>query len=156
MWRLIALVETDADQILKIENRSFSRAWRRSAFIEELSRSDSFSYGVNCTDSPIDRSIIAYICYRIVCDEMHLLKIAVAPEWRSRGIGTWLLNECMKKEAARGIDQILLEVRPSNRPALAMYGRMGFWQIGKRPKYYPDTREDALVLSFNLQEVSWA
>jgi len=85
---------------------------------------------------------------------MHLLKIAVAPEWRSRGIGRWLLNECMREEAEKGIAQILLEVRPSNTPALAMYNRMGFWQIGKRPNYYPDTREDALVLSFNLQEDS--
>ena len=152
LWSLVTLIESDTDQVLAIETRSFERSWHRSSFLYEFSRSDSHSYGVRVENSPETAPIVAYICYRIFGNEMHLLKIAVLPEWRLRGIGAWLLAECMREEKANGAYRILLEVRPSNRSAVAMYGKMGFSLIGKRRKYYPDTREDALVLAMALKE----
>jgi len=152
LWDLVTLAEPDADQILCIEEQSFKRSWGRRSFLAELSRTDSLNYGVKRRNSPVDEPIIAYICYRMIGDEMHLLKIAVAPEWRSRGIGSWLLRTCLEKEKHNGASGILLEVRPSNRAAIALYGKMGFRPIGRRPDYYPDTREDALVLAKQFEE----
>jgi len=152
LWSLVALTELDTDQVLAIEEQSFERSWRRSSFLGELSRSDSRNFGVQIGSSLPSGPILAYTCYRIFGNEMHLLKIAVLPQWRLHGIGTWLLSECMKKEGANGVCRILLEVRPSNRPAIAMYGKMGLTVIGKRTNYYPDTREDALVLAMTLKE----
>lgn len=152
MWDLIALAEPDTDQILDIEQRSFKRPWHRDSFLYELTMADSFNYGVKIKNSPAVEPIVAYICYRVFDAEMHLLKIAVSPEWRSRGMGQWLLVTCMEKEKENGTIRILLEVRRSNRPAIAMYDKMGFCVIGKRRNYYPDTHEDALVMTKNLVE----
>jgi ribosomal-protein-alanine N-acetyltransferase len=150
LWDLIALAESATDQILDIERQSFKRAWHRESFLGEFSRSDSFNYGVKFKSTPAAEPIIAYICYRIFADEMHLLKIAVSPKWRSHGIGQWLLSKCMEEARANGAIRILLEVRPSNRAAIAMYDKMGFHTIGRRPNYYPDTREDAQVMAEGL------
>jgi ribosomal-protein-alanine N-acetyltransferase len=150
LWDLVTLVESDTDQILAIEQRSFKRSWHRNSFLEEISRSDSFNYGVKIKNSPVADPIIAYICYRILDSEMHLLKIAVSPEWRSQGIGEWLLRECAEKERKNGATRVLLEVRPSNHPAMAMYDKTGFQISGRRPNYYADTREDALLMTKNL------
>ena len=146
MWYIVALAESEVDQILDIEKRSFKRSWSRQSFLAELSREDSSNYGVRRRGSPKEQPIIAYICYRMIQDEMHLLKIAVSPEWRSRGIASWLLDTCLERESNSGATGILLEVRPSNHPAIALYGKMGFRTVGRRPRYYPDTREDALVM----------
>lgn len=154
MWDLIALAESDTDQILDIEQSSFRRSWHRNSFLEELSRADSFNYGVKVKNCPAAEPIVAYVCYRVFDSEMHLLKIAVSPEWRSQGIGEWLLVKCMEKERKNRVVRILLEVRPSNRPAIAMYNKMGLHIIGRRPNYYPDTREDALIMTMDLKEES--
>ena len=58
----------------------------------------------------------------------------------------------MDKGKKEGAGRILLEVRPSNQPAIALYDKMDFHIIGRRPNYYPDTREDALVMAKNLME----
>jgi [ribosomal protein S18]-alanine N-acetyltransferase len=150
LWDLVVLAPSATDQILSIERQSFKRAWHRESFLGEFSRADSFNYGVKFKNALAAEPIIAYICYRIFLDEMHLLKIAVSPEWRSQGIGEWLLSECMEKGKRKGAIRILLEVRPSNRSAIAMYDKMGFHTVGRRPRYYPDTREDALVMARDL------
>jgi ribosomal-protein-alanine N-acetyltransferase len=100
-----------------------------------------------------DDPVIAYVCLRQIDAAMHLLKVAVAPAWRKRGIATWLLNSCFKKIADTELRAVQLEVRPANTAAQALYKKLGFKLIGIRPKYYTDTGEDALVLVKQLKEV---
>ncbi len=96
--------------------------------------------------------IIAYICFRMIADEMHILKIAVAPEWRHQGIALWLLEKSLENAVKKGAEVTYLEVRPSNNPAIGLYNKAGFRVVGKRPNYYSETREDALVMIKYLKE----
>ncbi len=82
-------------------------------------------------------------------DVMHILVIAVDPGFQRRGLGQLLLTQTIQTAKQRGLEGLLLEVRPSNDKALAFYRSQGFVQIGLRRDYYPSgkgLREDALVL----------
>jgi ribosomal-protein-alanine N-acetyltransferase len=83
---------------------------------------------------------------------MHVLKIAVTPQWRSLGIASWLLEKSLSVNKNKGIAKSFLEVRTSNIPAIGLYQKLGFKVIGRRPHYYSDTQEDALVMINHLKE----
>ncbi|MFT0850648.1 tRNA (adenosine(37)-N6)-threonylcarbamoyltransferase complex dimerization subunit type 1 TsaB [Achromobacter sp. F4_2707] len=86
-------------------------------------------------------------------DMAHLLVLAVAPDAQREGVGTALIRHCEKEALARGLSDLLLEVRPSNLQALAFYRRHGFERIGIRKDYYPapeGTREDGWVMCKTL------
>lgn len=148
-----AIVETDLDAILTIERQSFKRAWQRSAFLEELACDYAYGYAVRCKTDYNSAQIIGYICFQIISAEMHLLRIAVAPRWRRRGIATWLLGKCFTLALEKGAEAAFLEVRPSNRSAISLYRKLGFHLVAKRSNYYRETREDALILKKHLKEV---
>ena len=152
MLKIIRLTEKEIDAIIDIENKSFPRPWSADSFLTEFLREDSYNYGAIFTNPLRDKQIISYISYRIIDKEMHLLKIAVTPQWRERGIASWLLSESLNACENRGIDGCLLEVRPSNVSAIRLYQKLDFKIIGKRPHYYSDTREDALVMRYRLKE----
>jgi ribosomal-protein-alanine N-acetyltransferase len=92
------------------------------------------------------RGIRAYSVHRVVVDEMHILNVAVAPEWRRRGLARWLLRFAMAHAVRGGARRAFLEVRRSNREALRLYEGLGFSRLAVRPGYYREPREDALVL----------
>ncbi len=83
----------------------------------------------------------------VAAPEAELLNLAVPPEKRRRGLATALLEEAVRRVAARGAAEIFLEVRESNGPAIAFYLRHGFQARGRRRDYYREPREDALVLA---------
>ena len=93
-----------------------------------------------------------FILVRFLMDDMHIMKLAVAPRWRKRGVATALLDAAQQEAHHRGSASILLEVRPSNVAAVRFYRKAGFRIIGKRPNYYPQSGEDALVMSKRLKE----
>ncbi len=144
------LSETDLDAVMVIERQSFKRIWQRSSFLGELACDNAYSYAVRCDVQDNPAQIIAYACFRVVADEMHLLKLAVAPQWRRRGIASWLLDKCFTAAIEKGAKVAFLEVRPSNKSAISLYQNSGFDLIGKRPHYYSETREDALILRKKL------
>lgn len=78
--------------------------------------------------------------------EVDLLDLAVAPRWRRHGVGRQLVRSAAGEALAGGAGAMLLEVRPSNAPALALYAGMGFTEVGRRDAYYADG-EAALVLA---------
>ena len=89
------------------------------------------------------------IC-RAVAGEAEILTLAVMPEARQRGIGVALLRAAMREAAARGASVMFLEVSTKNRPALTLYGRAGFRDMGRRSRYYSDG-VDAVVMRASLQ-----
>lgn len=95
---------------------------------------------------------IGYLAYHRVADEMHVLRIAVAPELRRRGLALALLGRGIDDARADGARVALLEVRPANRPARRLYERLGFRAVGRRPGYYSGAGEDALLLTASLEE----
>jgi ribosomal-protein-alanine N-acetyltransferase len=142
----------DINPIMEIERRSFAWPWNRVSFLGELTNRHAYSYMVKLSDNTYADKVIAYIFFRQIKAELHILKIAVTPDWRSKGVASGLLKKCFTTGLKRGATSAFLEVRPSNASAMALYRKKGFRLIGRRPNYYADTREDALVLMKNLKE----
>jgi ribosomal-protein-alanine N-acetyltransferase len=152
-WQLDTISRADElAPILAIEQRSFRWPWGRLSFEGELSCRSACNLIVKSPDHGAGEQIIAYAFLRLAADELHILKIAVTPAWRRRGIATRLTEHCLKMAAERGAMSAHLEVRPSNTPAVELYQKLGFDVIGRRHNYYRDSREDALVMMKNLKE----
>ncbi len=101
-------------------------------------------------EEPEQLTIVAFAVFWLLAEELHLLDLAVAPEYRRRGLGRRLLTEVLVRGYQKGAEFAWLEVRPSNMPALALYQSCGFQQVMVRKRYYSETGEDALVLMLPL------
>jgi ribosomal-protein-alanine N-acetyltransferase len=152
-WQLEVITPQYLDRILTIDRLAFKRPWNRTLFLEELSCESAFSYAVRCNQTDQGLTIIAYAFWRMVLTELHIIRIAVAPDYRSRGVATWLLEQSLKlAQQKKDFDSVYIEVRPSNNAAIALYRKLGFYVIGTRPNYYPESKEDALVMKKQLKE----
>ncbi len=152
MWDIVGLTAPDIDAVVKIESGCFPTPWSISAFREELSCKNAFDWVAKDTSDRYRNSIIAYICSRLINHELYILKIAVIPKLQRQGIATWLLKNSFLLAAEKGARTVFLDVRPSNIPAIKLYKKLGFQTVGIRPNYYPETREDALVMRKSLKE----
>jgi ribosomal-protein-alanine acetyltransferase len=141
----------DLDAILAIEQLSFQWPWRRRSFEGELSCPGAFGYVVKSAQADKEIQIVAYAFLRRILDELHLLKIAVTPSQRGRGIATWFLNHCFTMGAQQRANSVYLEVRLSNIIAIKLYEKLGFVEIGRRSNYYPDSKEDAVVMMKDIE-----
>ena len=139
-------LEVFQSDILKIERSSFSSPWSLSSFIEEINRPISHLWALT-----IDEKLSGYICFWMFADDIHLMNIAVHPESRGKGYGHYLLTKMIETGTSMGIETVWLEVRPSNPMAIMLYEKIGFEKIGRRSKYYRDTKEDAVVMSLSLR-----
>jgi [ribosomal protein S18]-alanine N-acetyltransferase len=140
-----AMDESHIDSLLSIETSSFKNPWGKLSFLDEISNPYSYSY-VLTTPYKTDSQVIAYICLRQIIDELHVLKVAVKPTHRRKGIAYRFLTDCLCEISKKGVRTIFLEVRPSNTGGFLLYRKLGFNVIGKRPKYYTDTGEDAVIM----------
>lgn len=91
--------------------------------------------------------IVGAVAMRDVASEAEILNLAVAAEWRRKGTGRRLMETALHAARERGATRVFLEVRESNAGARAFYACLGFSQDGRRPNYYRDPWEDALLLS---------
>jgi [ribosomal protein S18]-alanine N-acetyltransferase len=138
--------DADIDALLDLENQSFQSPWPRQHFESELAQ--PHSYILLARHLPEGRKeIVGYVIYWLIVDELHILNLAVNPGCRRRGIARRLLLEAMRLAQAGVIKTAWLEVRPSNRAALALYQSLGFEAVMTRKRYYSDTGEDAIILS---------
>jgi [ribosomal protein S18]-alanine N-acetyltransferase len=136
-------------RLMYIERNSFVSPWPAHSFKNELLNPVSRIWAA------IDGDIFAgFTCFWIVAGDIHLLNIAVAPEKRGLGIGTYLLGRVIDLAQNIPVDRIWLEVRPSNSVALALYRRAGFIEEGIRRGYYSDTGEDAVLMSLYLDSAA--
>jgi ribosomal-protein-alanine N-acetyltransferase len=142
---------TDINGIWAIEKVSFPTPWSRFSFLAELGHSLSQTL-VAGPPEPQPWQVWGYLIYWVVADEMHILNLAVHPRQRRRGLARRLLVTGMTQARERGAQVAWLEVRPSNAPALSLYHSLGFQEVGRRPRYYDDTQEDALLLACYWEE----
>lgn len=96
--------------------------------------------------------IVGYAFFRTCLPECELLHVVVAPEQRRRGLGEFLVDQVLGQLAAAGCTCCLLEVRESNVAARQLYDKMGFFQVGRRKKYYRQPVEDALLMQRDMIE----
>jgi [ribosomal protein S18]-alanine N-acetyltransferase len=114
--------------------------------VEGSTSEGSTAEGSAADGSTAGRRVVAYAAVWMVVDQAELGDIAVAAEWRRRGIARRLIDTVLEHVGRRGVREIFLEVRPSNHEARRLYERYGFEAIGRRKNYYSSPREDALVL----------
>lgn len=150
--RLTTAGAEDVHCILRIESASFDQPWGRRAILDELAARNALRYIARPAELPAETNGVGFVFARVLSDEMHLMKIAVAPEWRHRGAATAMLDAVQTAAADRGAVRAILEVRTHNVAAIEFYRKAGYHSIGVRPNYYPLTGESALVMSKCLKE----
>jgi ribosomal-protein-alanine N-acetyltransferase len=135
----------DLPEILAIEAASFVTPWTKGMFQDELRLPHAQCLVIRARQAE-KTQVAAYIIFWLVAGEVHLHNIAVRGEFRRKGLASGLMNLMRDIALQVGADCQTLEVRESNTGAINLYRRCGFVVKGKRPRYYDDTREDALVM----------
>ena len=143
---LAPMTLADLDEVVAIERVSFPTPWTPAAFRYEIQQNRV----ALCSVMRAGRQVVGYLCLWEIGHEIHITNLAVHPDWRHRGVGRAILAAALSEGMARGVTLAFLEVRPSNAPAVALYGSLGFQIIGRRSGYYFDTGEDALVMEARL------
>lgn len=138
--------EQDLDVVMEVERRAYPFPWTRGIF------RDCLQAGYPARVLEQDGALVGYGILSLAADEAHVLNVCVDPACQSRGYGRQLLRALVRVACDRDARRIFLEVRPSNKPAIALYHSEGFNEIGRRPRYYPaqSGREDALVMAMEL------
>jgi ribosomal-protein-alanine N-acetyltransferase len=157
----------DLDEVLAIESVSHIHPWTKGNFTDSLN-AGHWAYCIRpqadqasgVEDTFLDPSVLwAYCILFPAVDELHLLNITVSPKLRQLGLGSRMMAAIEGVALQQKMPRIILEVRPTNSSAVALYQKLGYEQIGIRKNYYPASeqtgnREDAIVMakSIKLQE----
>lgn len=136
----------DVDDILKIEQESFTLPWSREAFQNELT-TNQYALYIGLEE---EGKVIGYCGVWIVFDEAQITNVAILPAYRGRKLGEALMRQVMEIASEKGARTMSLEVRVSNSIAQSLYRKLGFQYGGIRKNYYSDNQEDALVMWVNL------
>ena len=137
----------DLAEVLVIENDVYPYPWTRGNFLDSM-----YSGYQTWTLREESGALAGYFLLMFAVDESHLLNISVRRDLHGRGVGHLQLDKVAALSKENGMNSVLLEVRPSNTGAIALYQAAGFAEIGRRKGYYPAlgrNREDALVLRWS-------
>lgn len=134
----------DLDAVMEIERSSFPEPWSAGLFLHELKI--PFSQTTLLWNGSGSRDLLGYVCRWLVGDEVHILNLAVRPEWRRSGVGRALVERVVREAEERHVSMITLEVRRENVAATALYRSFGFTEQGVRRNYY-GRGQDAIIMS---------
>lgn len=170
-YRLDDMQLDDVDEVMAIENRSFSSPWSARAYRYEITNNNFSQFIVarqsQTAQEPRDQhvgafrqllgvyvrsrlarpAVLGYAGLWLLIDEAHISTIAVMPEWRGHKLGEFLLIGLLERAIAMRAEIATLEVRISNQVAQNLYRKYQFQAVGMRRNYYHDNLEDALVMS---------
>lgn len=141
MIQYVTMEKKHIEQIADLEKACFSDPWSVVSIASELN--NPLSLWIVALD---DDNVVGYVGSQTVLDGADVMNLAVSEQYRRQGIARdlmLLLEEQLKK---KGVRMLALEVRVSNSAAIALYESMGFCQVGRRPRYYSNPREDAFIL----------
>ena len=139
------MVKDDLDQVMAIEERSFSMPWTRNLFLAEF-RNRPISLMLVALAAGTGREIVGYIVCWVFVDEVHILDLATKELFRRQSVGRRLVLAALGTAYQWGARKAYLEVRRSNAAALALYEGLGFLQTQVRSEYYENPVEDAIVM----------
>lgn len=128
-------------QVAELERQCFSDPWSLQSIQSELTNPLSLWIVALFGDQ-----VVGYVGSQTVLDEADMMNLAVSSDFRRRGIGEALIRELVENLKAKGARSLTLEVRASNDSAISLYDKMGFIQVGRRPGYYRNPKEDACIL----------
>lgn len=146
--QLRAMARGDLADVSDIEVASYPYPWTKGIF------QDCLRVGYRCHVVEVDGALSGYGIVSHALEEAHLLNLCIHPERRRGGLADLLLDHVVREARIVGSTRLFLEVRPSNKGAVALYRKSGFRVIGRRPGYYPAAsgREDAMVMVLHLDD----
>lgn len=145
------MTEADIRQAAEIERETFSRPWSAAAFADAVKDKNAlFLVAEECAqrEGSVEQTVAGYIGMYLSPPEGEITNVAVAEESRGRGYGGRLVRAMQQNAILLGVEQIFLEVRMSNAPAIHVYTAAGFEEIGVRPGFYEFPREDARIMKW--------
>jgi ribosomal-protein-alanine N-acetyltransferase len=141
------MTEDTVEAVAALEAVCFSTPWSEASIRSELE--NPYSIWLTALE---EGNLAGYLGVQYGPDGGDIMTIATDPGFRGRGVGKRLLKTMVQKLQEKNLDWLTLEVRPSNTTALKLYEAFGFRQVGKRPNYYKNPREDALLLTKFFKE----
>ena len=139
------LQHRDIGAIASIHAASFQRGWSEDEFGRLLADRNVIAHR-----AAVGRTLVGFILTRLVAGEAEILSVAIAPGWRRRGLAKPLLDLHLRRLAGLAANTVFLEVGERNTPALKLYRRAGFYEVGRRPGYYDGGATAALTLRRDL------
>ena len=141
MMEYVTMTSDHVSQVAQLEKECFHAPWSENSIGSELS--NPLSLWLVAVDG---QRVAGYVGSQTVMDEADVMNIAVSAEYRRMGIAQELVERLVSALSQRGVHSLTLEVRASNEPAKALYSKLDFQQVGRRPNYYRNPKEDALIL----------
>lgn len=142
---IVEMNETHVAPIAALEKICFSDPWSEKSIAYELT--SRLSYWLVALENG---EVVGYIGSQSVLGESDMMNVAVHPDHRRKGIAEALIAALSAGLKERGNVCLTLEVRASNTPAITLYDKLGFTQVGQRPNYYRNPKEDALIMRKTL------
>lgn len=131
----------DVSKVANLEKRCFQSPWSEGSIASELN--NPLAYWLVAVD---EDEVLGYVGSQTVMGEADMMNIAVSEDHRRQGIANALITRLIEELNHSGAYSLSLEVRASNISAISLYNKLGFAQIGRRPNYYRNPKEDALIL----------
>ena len=135
----------DVPAVARIEKQCFSLPWSEQSLTDSVVREDTLF--LVCED---EQNVVGYIGMYISFDEGDITNVAVDSACRKKGYGESLVSKAIELAKEKKIEMIMLEVRVSNAPAISLYKKMGFEELGIRKNFYEHPVEDALIMKCPL------
>jgi ribosomal-protein-alanine N-acetyltransferase len=142
---IVPMLEEHLSGVLEIERECFRRPWSRASMAAEMGKEGSV-----CLVALLGREVGGYAMAGRVLDEGQILRLAVRPGLRQRGLGRKLASAALRALRDGGARRVSLELRESNSVAMGLYEGLGFQVAGRRTLYYPRPGEDAVVMELAL------
>ena len=145
-----AMTEGDLESVLSIENACFSDPWSRQGFEDSLKEASAHLIVIENETS----DIVGYACLYQVIDEGEIVNVAIDPKYRQQGYGAKLVGALMDLGKELGATNFFLEVRKSNEAGRALYESLGFFECGIRKGFYDNPKEDAVLMMWEMANLS--
>ena len=139
--KFLRMNESHVEAVANLEIVCFSYPWSITSIGSEVN--NPLSLWIVAVDG---EQVVGYVGSQSVLGWADMMNLAVAPEYRRLGVGEKLVTELISQLKDNKVTCLTLEVRLSNASAISLYYKLGFVEVGRRPGYYHNPREDALIL----------
>lgn len=146
-YKLTPMTEEHIPQVAALERACFSHPWSEDSLRSELWNDSA----VIIVAEGEDGSVLGYAGLQTVLDEGYITNVAVDPQYRRQKIADELISAFVRFGQAK-LAFLTLEVRVSNAPAISLYAKHGFVEVGRRKNYYEDPKEDALLMTLTFAD----
>lgn len=141
----------DLDRVVEIaQSLKSAPQWPRRAYVEALDPQAALPRIALAAVDCISGGVAGFAVASVMPPQAELESIAVDPAFQRSGVATGLFAVLLAEIRSAQVTEVILEARASNFPALTLYGALGFVEIGRRPRYYADPIEDAVLMSLRL------